>query len=317
MKTKIILIAFICLSPLIVWAQKSESIAAVVDKDIILSGEVSAQLRFLTMRQNIDPKSLSSEQLKKEWDKVLQMLIDDLLIDQEVRNRLSEEQKDQIDRKVEELTNKAMVELRDQYNSPEALQRLEQEQGISWEEIRRLRKRQIYKDYLRMMVIPHFIPQKITPPTPEEIEKYKEENPGVDAGGKALIAHILFYVPATAAEEEAKAIQRRAQEIALRARAGESFEELARQYSEHAQTKDRGGALPEFKKGDYYEEFNRIFDMKENEISDPIRTPIGYHVVKVLKLDSLEDLVLQEKGKRITLAWLQGLRSKAKIEIRD
>lgn len=72
----------------------------------------------------------------------------------------------------------------------------------------------------------------------------------------------------------------KAQEIYEDLKAGEKFEQLASQYST-CPSKKRGGNLGEFAKGDMVSEFwNACTKLKVGEISQPVKTQYGYHIIK-------------------------------------
>jgi peptidyl-prolyl cis-trans isomerase D len=95
-------------------------------------------------------------------------------------------------------------------------------------------------------------------------------------------AQILFKVPA---EDKDAAIKAKAEEILKRAKAGEDFSALATKYSEDPQSAGRGGIMSPFPQGaGITKEFDETaFSLKPGEISKPVRTPQGYHIIKVLK----------------------------------
>ncbi len=63
---------------------------------------------------------------------------------------------------------------------------------------------------------------------------------------------------------------------------GESFESLARQYSEDPGSASRGGQLPFYKRGDLAPEFEATaMTLKEGELSMPIETQFGYHLIEL------------------------------------
>lgn len=71
-----------------------------------------------------------------------------------------------------------------------------------------------------------------------------------------------------------------AQEIYEDLKAGEDFSTLAQQYS-NCPSKKRGGNLGEFSKGDMVPEFwNASTKLKIGEISQPVKTKFGYHLIK-------------------------------------
>ena len=72
----------------------------------------------------------------------------------------------------------------------------------------------------------------------------------------------------------------RAQELSEDIQAGENFENLARQFST-CSSKKKGGNLGEFAKGDMVNEFwNACTKLKIKEISQPIKSKFGYHIIK-------------------------------------
>jgi len=84
----------------------------------------------------------------------------------------------------------------------------------------------------------------------------------------------------TRSKEEAKAL---AEEVLAKAKAGEDFSELAKQYSD-GPTKVRGGLLSPFSKGVMAPAFEKAaFALKKGEISGVVETAFGFHVIKRIK----------------------------------
>ena len=77
------------------------------------------------------------------------------------------------------------------------------------------------------------------------------------------------------------AAEKKAKDLVDRARKGEKFTELARQYSDAATAKDEG-ILGTFKKGELAKPLEDVvFSHEKGYISDPIRWPAGYEILKV------------------------------------
>src|SRR5262249_59737337 len=75
--------------------------------------------------------------------------------------------------------------------------------------------------------------------------------------------------------------RQRAQEIAQRAKTGADFAALAHQLSD-GPSAAQGGDLGYFRKGVMVPEFERVaFSLPVGAVSDPVRTPFGFHVIKV------------------------------------
>ncbi len=80
----------------------------------------------------------------------------------------------------------------------------------------------------------------------------------------------------TRSKEEAEEL---AQQLADRARKGEDFAELAKEYSD-GPSGERGGELGTWTKGRMIPEFDAAIEtLKIGEVSDPVETPFGYHVI--------------------------------------
>jgi len=71
-----------------------------------------------------------------------------------------------------------------------------------------------------------------------------------------------------------------AQDIKKQLLAGADFKKLAQKYSE-CPSKKKGGDLGPFRRGQMVKEFEQaVYSMKVGEISDPIKTKFGYHIIK-------------------------------------
>ncbi len=97
--------------------------------------------------------------------------------------------------------------------------------------------------------------------------------------GQMRASHILLRVDD---DEEEAAVEARAAELAAEARAGSDFAELAREHSDDESNAADGGDLGSFGRGRMVPEFEAAaFEMAAGEISDPVRSPFGFHVIHV------------------------------------
>ncbi len=119
--------------------------------------------------------------------------------------------------------------------------------------------------------------------TDEEVEAYYEENPGqFESPPQTLASHILV------AEEE------KAQEIKKDLDAGASFEEQAKQHSS-CPSSEKGGDLGYYPKGRMVPEFETAADdLEMGEVSTPVKTQFGYHIIKVMDRKEGETRQLDE-----------------------
>lgn len=73
-----------------------------------------------------------------------------------------------------------------------------------------------------------------------------------------------------------------ANDILEQLKKGMSFEEAARKYS-NCPSKENGGDLGEFTKGQMVQEFeDAVFSMEEGQISEPVKTQFGYHIINLI-----------------------------------
>ena len=143
-----------------------------------------------------------------------------------------------------------------------------------------------------------FDPQKEmdqTAITDEEIAQYYEANIGDYQTEKTVEArHILIKVAPDADAQTDAAAKARATEIAEMANAGEDFAELAKAYSE-GPSKEDGGYIGKFQRGQMVQPFaDKAFSMQAGEISDPVKTQFGWHVIKVESVEEASTQSLEE-----------------------
>ena len=139
------------------------------------------------------------------------------------------------------------------------------------------------------------------------------------------LRHILIRPSETVSETEAR---RRLADLRSRIVSGEAdFAEMARANSDDA-TAARGGELDWVYPGDTVPDFERAYqDLKIGEISEPVRTPFGYHLLQVLERRSADmsperkrlqarQVLRERKADEAYHEWLRQLRDQTYIELR-
>ena len=102
--------------------------------------------------------------------------------------------------------------------------------------------------------------------------------------------HILFKVSPDASKPEETEAKDKALAILKRARDGEDFSALARQYSQDPNT-NKGGDLGYFKKGELAKPLEDLaFTLKPGDIGGPVKTRFGWHIIKV---DDIKDAIIK------------------------
>ena len=137
-------------------------------------------------------------------------------------------------------------------------------------------------------------------PTDQQISEYYEDNIEKFRQEKEVKArHILFKLSKDASQEEEKKVKEKALSVLKMAREGKDFDTLAKEYSE-GPTKDKGGELGWFTKGRMVKPFeDAAFKMKKGEISDLVKTPFGYHIIKVEDIKEAHTKTLDEARPQI------------------
>ncbi|WP_295449415.1 SurA N-terminal domain-containing protein [uncultured Thiodictyon sp.] len=99
---------------------------------------------------------------------------------------------------------------------------------------------------------------------------------------RRTVRHILLTVPADAEAATAQAVLAEIVGIRQRIQAGESFEALAKAVSKDPGSASQGGSLGEINKGIMDPAFEQsAFSLPVGEISEPVRTKFGYHLIQV------------------------------------
>lgn len=142
-------------------------------------------------------------------------------------------------------------------------------------------------------------------------------------------AHIFLTVPADATPERVAAIAARAAEATRRARAGEDFALLVTQFSEDEATQASGGDLGEIQPGVLPAELDApLAQLSDGEISDPVRGPNGFHVLRVVSRravtappfdevrDRLYAVLLNREMQRQQDLYIRELRRNAALDVR-
>jgi peptidyl-prolyl cis-trans isomerase SurA len=159
-----------------------------------------------------------------------------------------------------------------------------------------------------------------------EYEKYvrlQQDDPEVHA------RHIVVPLDANATPEQVEGAHQKALAMAEEARRpGVDFAALAKEKSQGISAPE-GGDLGYFKRGVMVPEFERVaFKLKPGEVSDPIRTEKGWHVIKVEEFraatvksyeqmkDTLREQLSRNQLDKATQAYVQELRQAAVVDVK-
>lgn len=191
----------------------------------------------------------------------------------------------------------------------------------SWDEMLKARglSEDDVKQALREQIILDKALAKDATISPAQIKQYFDKNHAAfDKPEQIKARHILVKDLATANKVEA----------ALKS--GQSFADVAKQYSTDPGSKDKGGELGFFRRGQMVPAFDKVaFTLPVNAISPPVKSPFGYHIIQVEAIQPAQKATLANSTTRITdmlrqqqeapliQPFLQGLQQKATIVVND
>lgn len=151
-----------------------------------------------------------------------------------------------------------------------------------------------YEDNLERFAVPELARAEYLELSRDELKKrvkvddgtlhrlYEEQAASFTVGEERRARHILIKVAQDAGAADADAARTRAEGLRARIVAGESFAALAREYSDDKGSAQDGGELGFFGRGVMVGPFEEtVFAMKKGEISAPVRTPFGWHVIEL------------------------------------
>lgn len=132
--------------------------------------------------------------------------------------------------------------------------------------------------------------EKLKPitPTDQELRDYFNSAPNKETRKAAVAFKQLVVAPRASAAARAVA-RATADSIAKALRAGADFATAARRFSEDPGSREQGGDLGWFRRGQMVRAFDDIaFRLKPGVISDPVETPFGFHVIQVERIQPTE-----------------------------
>lgn len=122
-------------------------------------------------------------------------------------------------------------------------------------------------------------------PTEDDLQaRYAEKVKAAQSNEQRQAQHILITVDAKTKDADAL---KKIQDIEKRARAGEDFAKLAKEFSQDPGSVATGGDLGLSGRGQFVPEFDKtLFSLKPGEISAPVKTQYGYHLIKLNRVEA-------------------------------
>jgi peptidyl-prolyl cis-trans isomerase SurA len=278
-----------------------DRIAATVNEGVVLQSELDEQMIIVVQR-------LREQKLDLPPQNVLQKQVLDRLVLQELQmqraNRAGIKVSDEtLNNALSDVANQNHIKLAD---LPDALGA----QGIDYASYRESLRKELAMQILRQRdVIAHINV------SPREIEQFLERQKKLPSDSDEYnVSHILIAVPQAASPQDLDEAARKADEVYKKATSGEDFARLAVQYS-NAQTSLEGGSLG-WRKGPELPTFlaEVIAGMKTGDVTKPIRTPSGFHILKLNDMRGNQQVIVNQVHARHILIKPNELQDDATVQ---
>ena len=174
-------------------------------------------------------------------------------------------------------------------------------------------------DYILMK--PEEFTDKADEVTEETLETYYQEHLAYfRVSEKRKASHILIELVSSASEEDEKKAKEKIEEIEKKLKEGADFAALAKKYSEDSFSAEKGGDLGFFTYSEVVPSFGEaLFSLKEEgEVSEIVRSPLGYHLIKLTGIEESHIRPFQEMKEQVRQMWIEEeSENLAKKEIDD
>jgi peptidyl-prolyl cis-trans isomerase SurA len=259
-----------------------DRVAAVVNDGVVLESEVDDQMKDVTAR-------LQAQNMTLPPTSVLHKQVLNRLILQRIQ--LEQAKQDGITISDDQL-NSALADVAKRNGIPfSELPSALAQQGIDYASYREQMRQELTIGLLRQ----RDVLQRIVV-TPREIDQFlarQAKHPSANA--EYNVSHILISVPPNATPAQITQAQQRANDVYQRASKGEDFAKLAVAYSNSEDALEggslgwrQGSELPTFLSG-------LILSLKPGQVGGPLRTPTGFHIVKLNQTRSQEKKEIVEQ----------------------
>ncbi len=283
-------------------AVADEKVAAVVQGEKITEAQLSAGVQRQLQGRTAPPEA--AREIRRA---VLQLLIDQKLVDQFLEEKKVQADAKKVDSVIDDIKKQVAAA------------------GLPLEEVLKIQGHT--ENTLRKRIASDLAFQSYADDavTDAEVKEYFESHKGELDGSEVQASHLLVKVEEDASAEEKKAAEAKINAVRKEIVAGLPFAEAAKKYSA-CPSSSEGGDLGTFPRhGKMVEPFAAAaFDLKVGELSQPVKTPFGWHLIKVTDrvagnrgFNEAQDEVKQMLERQLWEKTAAQQRQRAKVEIRD
>lgn len=257
-----------------------DAIAAMVNDEAVLASDVEEQLFLFVQRNNARPDPSQVDTLRRQ---ILEQLIDEKVLLAEAKRLGVTVPDGEIDRQIDAAIEDAKQRLGGEAPYREQLRRENTTEG----QLRDRYKSELQRQLMVRRLVERQFPRKPVPQAEAEAFFTANRDKFPKMPGELRMSVIQI-----APEPDSVALATgRAKVVAARKRvmAGEKFAKVAAEVSEDPASKDAGGDLGFFTRGRMEKSFEDVaFTAPLNRISEPVRSPYGWHLIEVLERDTLK-----------------------------
>lgn len=256
-----------------------EGIAAVVGGELILRSDVEGLVAFELQQKGVTAPDDGT--LRRMREETLKQLIDDRLLLNYARQETITASTEEIETSLQE----RIQQIRSRFPSESTFMAQLEAEGLDMARFRELQRRAVEEQLIKGKLQERFRSQWRIQVTEADVRRFCEERADEipDTPDRVELRHILLRPgppPHVRAAQDSLL-----QSLRARVASGESFADLARQYSEDASA-SLGGDLGYFTKGSMVVEFERALErLQPGEVSDVVETRFGLHLIQLTDRD--------------------------------
>ena len=290
-------------------------VVAVVEGKEIKKEELEQALATVLAGQGIPADQLPATQKAEGY----KMLLNELVLEKLVSSRAAavEVKEEQVDARIEQIKSR--------FPSPEAFEEQLKKAGQSIAKLR--------EDVTASIRQQEWVESQVKDApkaTDKDAEEFFQKNPQqFEKPEQVRASHILLSLQKDAEESVVSEKRKAAEAIAARVKAGEAFDKLAAELSEDPSAKQNSGDLNFFTKEQMVPEFSQVaFSMQKGDLSEPVRSQFGFHIIQVTDRKDGEKMTLESVKPQLLIflnrqqhdqqvqKLLQDVREKADVQVK-
>ncbi len=257
-----------------------DRIIAIVGDTAILQSELQEYL-FRLQAQGLRPPQ-EADALAEFMSQALEQKVNEVLLVIHARREgitVSESE-------INDVVDDRVAQVRRQFGSEADFQQALLREGITSAEFRIRLTEQVRAEILTQ----RYLQQRVSelqpiPVSEDEIQAVFEAQKQMLGAKPATVSLKQVILTPRASDDALLVAQERAEQALSRARSGEDFERLAREYSDDTATRPKGGELGWVRRADLLPEFgDALYGMRAGQLSDVVQTAVGYHIIKLERI---------------------------------